>query len=221
MPNWSSNTLRITGAKKRLDEIEATEFDFEKIIPMPKELSEDVSSTCVKCHKECPEPSSDTILTILDSNYNCKECDITENIGGRVGRGKSADEVLKEASLTANEKLIACEWIIKYGTCSWYTWRHQNWGTKWSASEIEIERISDTELEVYFAVPWDSPVPILEKISKGVEIAVRVDNEGDDSYEQNYEDGIVFEPKLIEGENTTMWIGGAPSKEDMEENKKI
>jgi hypothetical protein len=208
MPNWSSNTLTITGAKKRLDEIEATEFDFEKIIPMPKELSEDCSPTCVKCNKICPETK--------DAEYSyCKKCDIKANIGGRVNRSETYEEVFNCSQLNSNEKIIAYDWIHKYGTCSWYTWSCTNWGTKWSASEIDIKRISDTELEVYFAVPWDSPVPILEEISKGVEIAVRVDNEGDDSYEQNYKDGIAFESKYIESENTTMWLGGAPSKEDI------
>lgn len=209
MPNWSSNTLTITGTKKRLDKIEATEFDFEKIIPMPKELSEDCSSTCVKCHKVCPKPKE------LAGSYHCKECDIRENIGGSIVRGESKDEILTDKRLTPNEKTIAIDWINKYGTCSWYTWSCKNWGTKWSADNVEMDRKSDTELEVYFAVPWDSPVPILEEISKGVEIAVRVDNEGDESYEQNYKDGIAFEPRYIESENNTIWIGGAPSKEDI------
>ena len=209
MPNWSSNTLKITGAKEKLDKIEATEFDFQNIIPMPNEFSEDCSSTCVKCHKICPEPEK-------FQSYHCKECDIKDNIGGRVGRrGTINEEVLESHQLSSNEKLIAIDWINKYGTCSWYAWSCRNWGTKWSASEVDIKRISDTELEVYFAVPWDSPVPILEEISKGVEIAVRVDNEGDESYEQNYKDGIAFEPKYIGSENTTMWLGGAPTKEDI------
>lgn len=213
MPNWSSNTLTITGTKEKLDKIEATEFDFEKIIPMPKEFSEDCSSTCVKCNKICPIPKEQ--LQDLWIDYHCKECDIKDNIGGRVSRGVTYEEVFNSKQLNSNEKIIAYDWIHKYGTCSWYTWCIKNWGTKWSASEIDIKRISDTELEVYFAVPWDSPVPILEEVSKGVKIAVRVDNEGDESYEQNYKDGIAFEPRYIESENNTMWIGGAPSKEDI------
>lgn len=213
MPNWSSNTLKITGTKEKLDKIEATEFDFQNIIPMPNEFSEDCSSTCVKCHKICPEPKDK-----FENTY-CEKCDITENIGGRVRLHTTdetySDDIANSSQLTPNEKLIAYDWINKYGTCSWYTWSCSNWGTKWSATEVDIKRISDTELEVYFAVPWDSPVPILEEISKGVEITVRVDNEGDESYEQCYEDGIAFEPKYIESENTTMWLGGAPTKEDI------
>ena len=44
MPNWSSNTIRITGKKEEIDRLEAfvksetSEFDFERIIPMPVEL---------------------------------------------------------------------------------------------------------------------------------------------------------------------------------------
>jgi len=208
LPNWSSNSLTITGTKDRLDKIESTEFDFRNIIPMPNEFSEDISSTCVNCHKVCPD------ITEIADDYYCKECNIHANIGGRVGHGGS-NQMLDCTQLNTEEKLIANVWFDKYGTCSWYTWSCNNWGTKWSASEIDIERKSDTELEVYFAVPWDSPVPILEEISKGVKIAVRVDNEGDESYEQNYEDGIAFEPHYIESENNTMWLGGAPSKEDI------
>ena len=49
------------------------------------------------------------------------------------------------------------ELIKKYGFNNWYDWSHYNYGTKWSDSETEISKDSDTELSGYFDTPWCSP----------------------------------------------------------------
>ena len=53
MPNWAYSDLVITGKSDALDQIEKTKFDFNKIIPMPKELQDDTHGiNCPKCGKK-------------------------------------------------------------------------------------------------------------------------------------------------------------------------
>ena len=56
MPNWTQNDLVITGTKEAIDGVYGLlgdKFDFNKIIPMPKELQDDTHGiNCPKCGKK-------------------------------------------------------------------------------------------------------------------------------------------------------------------------
>lgn len=198
MPNWTSCSLIIRGSKKQLDKIEETKFDFNNIIPMPKELQLDTSDICVSCGDDVPRTGK------LKESH-CKKCDISENIGGRRFEG-----------LNENEKKLATKLISKYGTYSWYAWSAINWGVKWNASEVEISRESPTVLNVYFATPWNLPNPILRKLSEQCsEIFVHADDEGGESYEFKIENELRSETVTVDGDNNTMYIGGAPSRDEV------
>ena len=46
----------------------------------------------------------------------------------------------------------------------WYSWRLQNWGTKWDACSVEITRDDEDYLEILFDTAWSPATPIIEKI---------------------------------------------------------
>ena len=46
----------------------------------------------------------------------------------------------------------------------WYSWRLQNWGTKWDACSVEITRDDEDYLEIRFDTAWSPATPVIEKI---------------------------------------------------------
>lgn len=47
---------------------------------------------------------------------------------------------------------------------NWYDWSCANWGTKWDAYNIRVQRLSDTSLYVMMETAWSPPIPIFEKL---------------------------------------------------------
>lgn len=50
----------------------------------------------------------------------------------------------------------------KYGHESWYSWRYDNWGTKWDLGEAQHVSIDGSTLSVSFDTAWTPPIPFLE-----------------------------------------------------------
>ena len=46
----------------------------------------------------------------------------------------------------------------------WYSWRLQNWGTKWDACSVEITRDDEDYLEICFDTAWSPATQVIEKI---------------------------------------------------------
>lgn len=64
----------------------------------------------------------------------------------------------------------------------WYNWNIQNWGVKWDASDVELDR--DT---IIFLTPWNKPnFDIFQKMCDkfGVDLVLQVNNE-DGGWEEN------------------------------------
>lgn len=45
---------------------------------------------------------------------------------------------------------------------NWYSWNNANWGTKWDAAEVRVERQSDEDWQVNFHTAWSPPYPVME-----------------------------------------------------------
>jgi hypothetical protein len=114
MPNWTRNELNVQADDPKYikefkdkvfteDDKGKLNFDFEKIIPMPKNIF-------------------------------------------RGNLGKEERE--------------------KYGENNWYDWSIENWGTKWNAYETQINYDGEEELEIEFETAWDTPRPIIKKLSQ-------------------------------------------------------
>lgn len=48
----------------------------------------------------------------------------------------------------------------------WYDWNCTNWGTKWDASDVQVDSYSDTHKQFTFSTPWSAPIPVLVTLSE-------------------------------------------------------
>ena len=61
----------------------------------------------------------------------------------------------------------------------WYTWRLQNWGTKWDVYNTQCTRFDANTLQLYFYTAWSPPMPIYDKlVDMGFEVTARYLDEG-------------------------------------------
>lgn len=132
-----------------------TEFlDFDKIIPMPKEL--DIQS------------GSDgelgrAYLLKEGTDYISKE-EVIKRIEERTKEERNEILRLGQAYID-NEK--------KYGFPTWYEWRNHNWGTKWNSYDNKIRRNKEGKIVfIEFQTAWAVPEPILEKLAKECDFAI-------------------------------------------------
>jgi hypothetical protein len=73
-------------------------------------------------------------------------------------------EELQETSAPNN--LNPDEMKAKYGFSDWYEWRVFNWGTKWNASDVELNLETPQQIHISFQTAWSPPLPVIEAISK-------------------------------------------------------
>lgn len=169
MPNWTSNNVRIKGSKADILAIKellhtetkdsegtyTREFDFDKIIPMPKELwlvSGSITDMAIEAAKtkKCPD--------YMTFPYNITMPGDTE---------KTIINNLDDLIALGNKYL---DNIKKYGASTWYDWAYGNWGTKWNPSSSEVSEVNtDSDTESYivydFNTAWNEPTPVFEALS--------------------------------------------------------
>lgn len=95
-----------------------------------------------------------------------------------------------------NKKLID-----KYGADNWYDWSVNNWGTKWNAYDVDVDREYN---HVEFNTAWATPFAFFLKVSKkykGVKITVKY---ADEDYGHNVgvytlEGGVVVNENVPDG----------------------
>ena len=60
-----------------------------------------------------------------------------------------------------------------------HDWSCANWGTKWDAYEVRVQRLSDTSIYVMMETAWSPPIPIFEKLVElGFEVSAYYLDEG-------------------------------------------
>jgi len=143
MPNWVSNNVTITASKKLLEKIKAevkgenSEFDFNRIASMPKEL----------------ENTRSPMVAISKKEYKEQEL--------RIVRGELTEhEKSFGVSRCLTQELID-EYNRKFGACDWYGWHLANWGTKWNACDVYV---SDDFIS--FSTAWSTPFDLMVKLSE-------------------------------------------------------
>ena len=143
MPNWIKNIVVIEATETLLTTIRESlksnnnEFDFNNVLPLPKELDGTQSPTRIITQEEYnnqEERIKNGHLTELEKNWG-------------LSRG-----ITKELEI---------EYIDKFGASNWYEWQIENWGVKWNASEVEW---IDGNY-VTFNTAWECPHKLLKNLS--------------------------------------------------------
>ena len=169
MPNWVTNFIELEGDEKRIDELKETikndeygvgTVDFNKIIPMPKELDILCGSSTdrgLKAYKEMVEIYQLGVKRTKEELLNIPE--------------ESEKAFLKQRKDIKPEDWEngrqAFRNTLKYGYPTWYEWSCHNWGTKWGACGYSegIDYKAEPN-KLWFQTAWSAPHPILEKLSK-------------------------------------------------------
>jgi hypothetical protein len=132
------------------------EVDFNRVIPMPKALNVDWSSSAMNLYQAL-YGTDDDVQQLLSISW------------------------IKDDKVTNREELIAYfkqkypndirlakrykHNLDKYGYITWYEWSLANWGTKWNADTIEVTPIQSGYL-VRFLTAWNPPWPIVFKLAE-------------------------------------------------------
>ena len=135
-------------------------FDFNKLLPMPKELDMEAGTRTdrgLKLVREYHHALADleqqkSALTPKEYAANLRQCE------GLYRKKRIADP----ETWALGEKAYSN--IQRFGSPTWYEWCNRNWGTKWNAYGFPpLEKNSDT-MEFYTA--WDSVPKIISLLSK-------------------------------------------------------
>jgi hypothetical protein len=158
MPNHITNWVEISGDEKSIAKLKADTikqfnnneqpaigseiyFDFNGIIPMPKELNETISPTEVVA----TQAEADKI------NLNYAKDDSPFK----------SDQTIKAITKAEQERRMSV-----YGADSWYEWAIANWSTKWGAYEAKLLLESPTKLVLQFNTAWSPPSAIFDKLTE-------------------------------------------------------
>lgn len=189
MPNWTRNKL-ILGSAEKLDEVVKfhcpidketgfPEMDFNTINRMPKELDIEYGTRShdgLSLYLARRNPQIDFYgseedkmsqeeydkLWSLISDHMWLENDL-QLTPDRLDLIKN--KYKQEGELAKLEKLgeQCVDNIRKYGAMNWYEWSIANWGTKWNATETEID---EQEHSLTFDTAWDPAIPAMVEMSK-------------------------------------------------------
>ena len=187
MPNYVTNIVYAKDIKalKKFMKMENGErvFDFNKIIPMPKDLNITSGSMSYIDNdfgfdKERHARQTKVIDPLLNKFYTPK---ITQNkfLSAVKKEWDKIKDNFKSVYNFQSSKFEEYDTIIKgyfntqrYGYKDWYDWSIANWGTKWNASETQI-----FDKGIQFNTAWSCPVSVLKELSKHIPIVVSFSDE--------------------------------------------
>lgn len=163
MPNWCFNYVKITGDKKKIDEV-VQNFNFQKIIPMPEELhivSGTVSDLAVKYYQDKTAFEKDEVYMERCKNMGIVKGERSEDISYLF---KGDESPLTMGDLYELGSIIESN-KAKYGAPDWYEWSCKNWGTKWNAGDVTKDDI-ENGFSYEFDTAWCMPKGIFIEIAK-------------------------------------------------------
>lgn len=200
MPNWVQNRLTIYGQETEIEKCllfcksEDSDFDFNKIVPMPETLDITVARDSVQAaayvysllSEEKQKEISGVLKTTTTMEAVCfprvektwfeaindclKDIDVWNQ---KINSWKPGASDIECGAETFEEYgRIVLNNILNYGYAGWYTWRCDHWGTKWTANHVVIDRSSQTghgqepQATVYCQTACSCPAQIVYALSK-------------------------------------------------------
>ena len=168
MPNHVTNIVTFEGDRLQIqnlmeavkaDEIGVGSIDFNKLIPMPKELEIEQGSETMKGLKLY----RDFVLVYSMGKELTAEEKLTipkEREEAFLAYRKDVDRRCFELGKQAFQN------VARFGAATWYDWCIGNWGTKWNSYGYDggIPNVQDNAIR--FLTAWSAPHPILQKLSE-------------------------------------------------------
>ena len=159
MLNWVYNQIYLIKKDfpkfKELLVVEG-EVDFNKLIPMPKELN--IESGAYTYYET--DTLKDVILKCLRERVGLKEMP-NEQFIEVLFKNEHFRNIIKGYHNT-----------LKYGSKDWYDWCYNMWGTKWNAHDSEIG-----EDFIAFQTAWGEPYGIYAELGKHIDFKVKYEDE--------------------------------------------
>lgn len=200
MPNWVQNRLTIYGQETKIEKCllfcksEDSDFDFNKIVPMPETLDITVSRDSVQAaayvysllSEKKQKEISGVLKTTTTMEAGCfprvektwfeaindclKDIDVWNQ---KINSWKPGASDIECGAETFEEYgRIVLNNILNYGHTGWYTWRCDHWGTKWTADNVVVDCSGQTghgqepQATVYCQTAWDCPALIVYALSE-------------------------------------------------------
>lgn len=190
MPNWTYNSIFFK-SKKIFDEVksrfldEEGEFDFNKLIKKPDNLDKTSSPkpNDLIALEIAKNNKKSSVIRELFRKYQIKYPNTRKNASQEKlvdylekeckERHYFIDGEFREKSLGYNPEtkqfedvvgLTGKEYLDLYNECGyydWYDWSYANWGTKWNASNTNVD---DKSLSIYFDTAWCLPEPVFQAL---------------------------------------------------------
>lgn len=179
MPNWVRNIIKTN--EETINKIKEKFFEndvlsFNKIIPMPESLRLESGSqtrdAIFYSYIKKGEEEQKNIKKILENNYDGLDEKYTKMISDiSEKRQKYIEEFAKKYEPSEQEKRLGITTfeelgdayinnIKEYGSCDWYDWCIDNWGTKW-----DIDFCSHDDNSIVFDTAWSTPSKIIIALS--------------------------------------------------------
>lgn len=150
MPNHCNNIITVSGPSKELRRFfsavasEKSVFDFNKILPCPKELFEHGSPVRIMTQEE--------ILQMWEKHR-------------QLNKGEHSSLTRPHGLGITKER--QSELIARFGYDNWYNWCCKNWGTKWGAYDVqEWTWVTERTITTSYDSAWAPPTNGLVKLSK-------------------------------------------------------
>lgn len=170
MPNWvTTKVFNVQGDKKDINRMVETlrsyerhfengkevvsenAFDFNNIIPMPKDLMIDDRGSGDKAMREIcraiVEYKPFDFINLRSNSFSFNQEDL----------GLTDEDI--------NLGLAYIKNFAKYGHKTWYKWSTENWGTKWNSCDTEMTLDINGNPEYEFTTAWSFPLPIFDKLA--------------------------------------------------------
>jgi hypothetical protein len=159
MPNWCENDLYVYGPNRELVVAGTdltTEFDFERIVPMPEVLENIESDRDVVLGLAYFGLEAKLGLGPLVQSYGLLTCDLRD-------QARQQLEKRNPSAIEAGRQALKA--LLETGHLSADSWAFQHWGTRRNASDVSLE-LQRTRLKYSFRTAWTPPIPVIRALSK-------------------------------------------------------
>ena len=172
MPNWVRNVIDVSGGARDMDAFvngmksEHSDFDFNKIIPMPESLnvtSGGISDNAImyylsdRLQKSIDDVERNDDIKLIKYTYTSLR-DLMDDCRNMLDRGSYKPDDLYE------QGRVYVDNYHKYGAIDWYDWCCANWGTKWNACDVSVTRSGMFQCTVVFDTAWSMPEFIIKTL---------------------------------------------------------